>query len=517
MKIRILKALLWLVQKVAPLLLNVLVPSVLWTLAVVNGIAIAWTQSGTAFGVSISVVGIFALGSAIAAPLAVSALQKHVAVYVRVIVYGMALIGLFAEMRQLIPDGWLPGEEVVEVVPPIVPATVDLDNDIKMYVPPSPPRSPDLPPDLLGAIEKGERMMEKANFDPDHCLGTGKGFEKCLGSYLLAAVNKNGSLQEVEVMLAPDGSFVSTPASFSVDKESGGGFNSAFRVSSPPGWTVVALRRPYRKDGGVTADTYIPYSPNLDTDELVAEGTRYFGLMLTSASRELEARHVESKFLDGKLVTDIGTNDHVAALVMTEWVRDPQEFVSGNDAVRAQLVTRTLAMFGANRGRAFRFGQSATGALGIAQVMPGTADGIIDQYDDAGLVGTNDFDRIDHQQALKMSILHADAELWVFNRRDRDDRDHLRQLLADARTFRLVLASGYNCNFDVVDAIIHARGADWRKPCPAGDASCRALPLETRQYLEKYEDIYDLLFDRATHDRVAAIVHPPVVVETKTE
>lgn len=517
MAIRFLKLLLWVFQKVAPSLLNVFLPSALWTLAVVNGIAMAWTQSGMAFNVSIAVLVAFAAGSAVCAPSIVSTLRKGVPTYARVLVYVMALIGLFAEMRQLLPDGWLVGADVIEVAPPVVPASVDLDNDIRMYVPPSPPRSPDLPADLLGAISRGEQMMKNANFDPDRCLGKGEGFEKCLGSYLLAAVNKDGKILQVDVMLAPDGSLVSSPPSFSVDKESGGGFNSAFRVSSPPGWTVVALRRPYRKDGGVTADTYIPYSPNLDTDELVTEGARYFGLMLTSASRELDARHVESKFLDGKLVTDVGTNDHVAALVMTEWVRDPQEFVSGNDAVRARLVTRTLAMFGANRGRAFRFGQSATGALGIAQVMPGTATGIVEQYDDAGLAGFNDFDRTDHQQALKMSILHADAELWVFNRKDRDDRDHLRLLLSDPRTFRLVLASGYNCNFDVVDAIIHARGEGWRKPCPDGDASCRALPLETRQYLEKYEDIYDLLFDRATHDRVAAIVSPPVVAATKTE
>lgn len=496
--------------------INVLIPTVLWTLAFANGFALCWTQTGAAFYASVFVVSAFASGSAIYGRSIASALREHVGMPERIIVYSMAFIGLFGEAWQLF-DGRLLGEEVVEVVPPVVPATVDLDNGIKLYVPPSPPRSPDLPADLLGAIERGKEMMENASFDPARCLGEGEAYEKCLGSYLLAAVNKEGRILRVDVMRAPDGSFVSTPPSFSVDKESGGGFNTAFRVSSPPGWTVVALRRPYRKDGTVVADTYVPYSSKLDTEELVAEGARYFGEMLTSASRELEARRVESKYVPGKLVTDIGTNDHVAAIVMTEWVRDPEAYVRADVRERTEFVTRTLAMFGANRGGAFRFSQSDVGASGIAQVMPKTYKGLLSLYGDAGLAGVDDFDLSDHHQALKLSIIHADSELWVFNREGRDDRDHLRRLLADAQSFRLVLASGYNCNFDVVDAIVHARGNDWRKPCPKAAADCRELPRETQIYLIKYEEIYNLLFDRATHDRVAAIVSPPVIAATKTE
>ena len=455
--------------------------AILWMTAVANGLAFAWTLSGWALYASVAVVIAFAAGSAAYAPAFIEAHRKEIGSGGRVIGYGMAFIGMSAMATQLFRPGWLLDEEVVVVTPPKKPVTVDLDRGIRMYVPPSPPRSADLPDDLLGAIARGERMMEKANFDPDKCLGKGTSYEKCLGSYLLAAVSKDGTLQKVDVMLKPDGSYVSTPPSFSVDRQSGEGFNTAFRVSSPPGWTVVALRRPYRKDGTVVADTYVPYSPALDTEELVEEGARYLGLMLTSASRELEARRVQSKFIEGRLVTDIGTNDHVAALVMTEWVRDPAAFVKGDAKERTALVTRTLAMFGANRGRAFRFSQSAVGASGIAQVMPGTASGIVDQYDDAGLAGFNDFDRSDHQQALKLSIIHADAELWTFGK----NKARLGELIANPAAFRLVLASGYNCEAGWVDGIIQSRGEDWRKPCADGAVGCSDLPLETRNYLIK--------------------------------
>lgn len=495
------------------MIVTVFLPAVIWMTAVANGLAFASAQSGWALYASVTVVLAFAALSAVYAQSVTDILRNEVGKRALVIVYGMALIGMTAQATQLFRPGWLLDEEVVVAPPPRKPIAIDLDRGIKMYVPPSPARSADLPDDLIGAIARGERMMEKANFEPDKCLGKGTSYDKCLGSYLLAAVSKDGTIQKVDVMLKPDGSYVSTPPSFSVDRQSGEGFNTAFRVSSPPGWTVVALRRPYRKDGTVVADTYIPYSPALDTEELVAEGARYLGLMVTSASRELEARRVKSKFIDGKLVTDIGTNDHVAALVMTEWVRDPAAFVKGDAKERTALVTRTLAMFGANRGRAFRFSQSAVGASGIAQVMPGTASGIVEQYGDAGLAGFNDFDRSDHQQALKLSIIHADAELWTFGKK----RSRLVELLADPAAFRLVLASGYNCEAGWVDGVIQARGEDWRKPCPEGDEACVGLPLETRDYLVKYEEIYALLFDRATHDRVAAIVGPPVVAETQTE
>ncbi|MEI6510967.1 MAG: hypothetical protein WCO25_02910 [Candidatus Uhrbacteria bacterium] len=493
--------------------LNVFLPAVIWMTAVANGLAFASAQSGWALYASFAAVIGFSACSAFYAWPVTELHRKGVGKGGRVIVYGMALVGVSSQAIQLFRPGFLLDTDVAVTVASRKPVTVDLDRGIKMYVPPSPHRSPDLPSDLLGAIARGKRMMGKASFDQDKCLGEGEGFRKCLGSYLLAAVDKDGALQKVDVMRKPDGTFVSTPPSFSVDRESGEGFNTAFRVSSPPGWTVVALRRPYTKDGNVVADTYVPYSAALNTDELVTEGARYLGLMLTSASRELEARQVESKFIPGKLVTDIGTNDHVAALVMTEWVRDPEAFVTGTAAERAEFVARTLAMFGANRGRAFRFSQSAVGASGIAQVMPATASGIVDQYDDAGLAGFNDFDRSDHQQALKLSIIHADAELWTFGQ----NKARLGELTANPAAFRLVLASGYNCNAQYVDAVIQSRGDDWRKPCGKEAGACSDLPLETRNYLVKYEEIYGLLFDRATHDRVAAIVSPPVVAETKTE
>jgi len=249
--------------------LNVLVPTVIWTLSVVNMVVAVWPMSGPRFYLGVALIVTVSVGSAWAFDRATTLLRDQATAATRLLLYASLFGGMFAASWDLVP-AWPWWEEAEEPSPPPVePETVDLDG-IRMFVPPTPPRSPDLPEDLLGAIAEGERLMKEAKFDEGRCLGEGKGHEKCLGSYLLAAVNNAAQFQRVEVMWKPnletpaksDGTYVSTPANFTVTKESGGGFNTAFRVSSPPGWTVVALRRPYRNaEGDVVADTYIPYSP----------------------------------------------------------------------------------------------------------------------------------------------------------------------------------------------------------------------------------------------------------------
>lgn len=466
-------------------------PSAVWLAAVANLYLLAWNEDGVAFYVAFLLVTVLAALLVLSFRKVVGALEAPLPSWMRAAFYVPLLGALLAANWEMVPPApWHKPRPPVPIED-LTPPSVDLDG-VRLYVPPTPPRSPDLPDDLVGAIERGYEMAETARFDDvvARCQQAGKGLERCLGSYLLIAVNAQGTLQLVEVHKTADGKgTVSYPKGFTAARESGSGVNVSFDVSSPPGWTVVALRRPRKSGDVVVADTYIPYNPKFNTRELVAEGIEYLRLQLISAKYDLVARRVKSRFADGALVTDVGTLEHVATLLATEWVYDPARFVDGgDDEIRVEYVNRTLVMLGLNRSLAFRFGRSSASAVGILQIIPSTYAGLSAAYPTAELPSSATEGRLNHHVAIMTAILHADEELRPMNASQRA------MVRRGEPAGGLLLAAGYNMFVDRAVGVVNARGEDWRNPCVDPCKDLPQLPAETRLYLKKYEWIHALLF-----------------------
>ena len=387
-----------------------------------------------------------------------------------------------------------PEDEKIETTPlppqALLPAEFVNFLTYTARLPPGSPRQSDVPENLGGAIKTGYLILNSTRLQRDRCGGTGAGWRKCFGDYLIAAADAQG---EVKVFSLYQGEEASHNFKVTCERKDGcqGGVNPSFHVESPPGWTVVAIRTAVRaKDEQTQGAVYIPYSSRLDTPELRGAAIEYLSDMALAAYYDLHARQLESDFLTGKLVTDVGTLDHVMALILTEQMLHDLEFVNGDDAARLAMLNRTLTIIGANRDRSFWYTRSRVGATGIGQIMSGTYDRLQDRYARAGLPEDKEFGRLDHTMALKAMIIHADAELWPMS----DEYRHF--VIEHPNEGRLILAGGYNANVRRVYEAIKECGDTWREP------SCKKLPSETRRYLIKYEWIYGVLFDPAFREQV---------------
>ena len=393
--------------------------------------------------------------------------------------------------------------EVVTVIeePVLLPewSTQILKNEF--FLPPGANRAADVPEDLRAAIKEGSRLMREERLEKDRCGGKGLGWRKCLGDFLIAASDQNGQIATFGLYEEEDPSHGFT---VTCEREGGcgAGVNPSFQVQSPPGWTVVAIRTAVRRKGGTDEDAdgavYIPYSSRLNTPELRQEGIAYLRDLALGAYYELSTRRVESDYLSDVLITGIGTPDHVIALILTEQMWSDRDFANGTDLERLAMLNRTLTIIGANRDRAFWFTRSPVGASGPAQIMKGTYNRLCDRYPSAFLMKDADLGRLEHHNAFKAAMLHADAELWAM------PSEYRRWMVEHPDDGRIVLAAGYNASSNTVYKAIVACGDTWR------DVSCEQtkddkknkLPGETRRYLLKYEWIYDVLFNEAFRQQV---------------
>lgn len=372
---------------------------------------------------------------------------------------------------------------------PAPPAAIPVQIDgYTAFVPPGPARLPDVPEHLVDAVRRGTELVSSLRLDKDKCVAASEsqtGWKACLGDYLVAAVNETGKLQAVEVY---GGTSVS-PAGFSVSCESegacNGGVNPPFVISSPPGWTAVAIRTAVYGDGpdGVDGATYVPYSSRLNDPELRKAGLEYLHDAVLAAYYELRAKDVRSQYISDRYVTDFGTPDHVITLILTEQMWSDAWFVQGTDLDRLAMLDRALVTLGLNRWRSFSYTKSWADARGIGQIVGKPYRAIRDQYPRIDLPSDDVEGRTDHHSAIKTMIAHTDAEWWAIN------DAHRFHLLENDPNRRLVLAAGYNANIATVISAIAECGSTWRQE------SCAQLPRETRLYLVKYEWIYGVLFD----------------------
>ncbi len=387
-----------------------------------------------------------------------------------------------------------------QLPPPPVAVPVQIDG-YTAYVPPGPQRLPDVPEQLVDAVRRGTKLVSDQRLDKAKCVPSKKvqlGWKRCLGDYLVAAVDEMSKLQVVEVY----GGISTAPAGFTVTCERegacDGGVNPPFVISAPPGWTAVAIRTAVFGNGedGIDAAVYVPYSTRLNDPELRQAGLEYLHDAVLAAYYELRAKDVGSQFFHDKYVTDFGTPDHVITLILTEQMWSDTWFAQGTDLDRLAMVDRALVTLGLNRWRSYKYTASWAGARGIGQIVGKPYLAIRDQYPRIDLPVDDVEGRTDHHNAIKTMIAHTDAEFWAIK------EAHRAHLLENDASRRLVLAAGYNANIKTVVDAIAACGDSWRYE------SCTQLPQETRLYLVKYEWIHGVLFDLAFRAKVEEGVWP---------
>lgn len=339
------------------------------------------------------------------------------------------------------------------------------------------------PDHLREIIERGRAALERSHLTMAKCGGHGAHWKRCLGDYLLAASDGKGNILVIEAYEGRP----SSPVGFKVTVEDRSakrrGVNVPFEVKAPPGWTVVGLRTAVWDDRDIEGGVYAPYSKALDTEEVREAGLRYLEQIAAEALADLQRLRVKSRFYRGKLVAETVELQHMVSLVLTEQMKSDVLFERGTPAERIAMVNRTLTILGANQERAYGYVRSQKGAAGIAQLMSVSYRRLCRSYPQAGLPIDLDA-RLDHAQAMKAMVLHADDQWWAVSK-DRVYRDWLRSH-DDAR--RLMLAAGYNASAGTVAKAIKGCRETWR------DASCTLLPSETRRYLIKYEAMWDLLY-----------------------
>ncbi|NQV90267.1 hypothetical protein HQ487_02565 [Candidatus Uhrbacteria bacterium] len=380
------------------------------------------------------------------------------------------------------------------------------------FVPPGPERLPDVPKDLLRSVREGTKLVTGLHLDKKKCV-PGQSLSKeasttwrrCLGDYLVAAVDETGGMQVVEVY----GGKSDFPMGFSVtcerDGACDGGVNPPFIISSPPGWTAVAVRTAVYGKGpdGIDAAVYVPYSTRLNNPELRQAGLEYLRKAVLGASYEVLAKDIESNYVPGARITDFGTPDHVIALILTEQMWSDTGFAGGADLERLDMLDRALVTLGLNRWRSYQYTKSWADARGIGQIVGTPYKAIRKQYPRLDLPEDDVWGRKDHHNAIKVMIAHTDAEWWTFM--GNEEKAHRAHLLGNTWDRQLVFAAGYNANVATVHRAIHTCGESWR------EESCTELPVETRLYLIKYEWIYQVLFDEEFRARVESTVWPQIL------
>lgn len=151
---------------------------------------------------------------------------------------------------------------------------------------------------------------------------------------------------------------------------------------------------------------YAPYSSAIHSDALIDAGKEFLSEQVARAFASLKKRQVESHAYPGKLVTDTISESFIRHLLINEH-SDPRLMLAAEDKGR-QVAERFLILLAANGQRAFRFTNSSTGAIGIAQIMPKTYDYVAVKYPDAELIRNTDVGRSEIENAIKASILVCD-------------------------------------------------------------------------------------------------------------
>ncbi|PIP42486.1 MAG: hypothetical protein COX19_01055 [Desulfobacterales bacterium CG23_combo_of_CG06-09_8_20_14_all_51_8] len=170
---------------------------------------------------------------------------------------------------------------------------------------------------------------------------------------------------------------------------------------------------------------YVPYSRALHSEAMIDAGKAFLNNQVAQAFTDLREKQVKSRGYSGRLATDTMSENFIKCLLINEH-SDPGWMLSTKDKGR-WVAERFLILLAANGERAFRFSDSRTGALGIAQIMPETYAHVVNIYPGADLIGDVDRGRAEMANAIKASILVCDDLQSAVVRNMRDDSSSFQQ------------------------------------------------------------------------------------------
>lgn len=199
---------------------------------------------------------------------------------------------------------------------------------------------------------------------------------------------------------------------------------------------------------------YVPYSRALHSEAMIDAGKSFLNQQVAQAFADLKERQVKSRAYSEQLATDTMSEDFIKCLLINEH-SDPGWMLSA-DAKSRWVAERFLILLAANGEKAFRFTDSRTGALGIAQIMPETYAHVVDLYPDAGLIRDAEKGCTEMANAIKASILVCDdlqtavvrsscrqkRYQKLFDAKSEDEIDEIRAAIYNGGPRKYILATG---------------------------------------------------------------------------
>ncbi|MBV9159080.1 MAG: hypothetical protein JO019_00605 [Candidatus Kaiserbacteria bacterium] len=250
-----------------------------------------------------------------------------------------------------------------------------------------------------------------------------------LKSYNIILAVKHRDKPEIElVRMEKDGA---NSLGFEIDWEKANGVNTNFIVKVPEGYVVLANRRVIKLGRYVEA-IYTPFTANLDTPKMRANGLAYLQTVLEKAYER--AKHVDSEAFPGKTVAEIVPIKVALKLAIIEH-QDPSRLKT---TTIGDLTNEVLTTIGANRERAYAFAISTAKARGLFQFIPRTYAAIRQQYPDAKLHAAFPAGMNDHVNAALASLLLFDSDMRQASPEQREE------MLKDPEKQGGFLAISYN-------------------------------------------------------------------------
>jgi hypothetical protein len=214
------------------------------------------------------------------------------------------------------------------------------------------------------------------------------------------------------------------------------GINSDIACISPAGGKVIAVKYPVSNQGNrfgpgdpVIQAIYTPYSAEIKTEEVIAEGIEVKDRLIEKAYARLRDRGVHSQAFAGRRIVDVIPKDVLRVLLLNEHI-DPGEFKSAS--LTKPLAERVLTVIGTNRDKAYAYSISTAGARGLVQMIPSTYALLVNKYPSAGLRSDFHAGMGDAVNAVMAQVLLCDSDWQSIRARSDVPADRIGPYLAAA-------------------------------------------------------------------------------------
>lgn len=238
------------------------------------------------------------------------------------------------------------------------------------------------------------------------------------------------------------------------------GVNSRFTVNKPAGGVVVALKYLLSKtdsgskkaiEAGLSQAVYVPYSPDINSPEVIAYGQSYLNGVINQATAQL--KFIQSSAIPGKLLTEAIPPQMIKALIYAEHT-DSGTVLSGH---AEDALNQLNILFATNEGDAYKYSVSNDGyaSRGIAQFVQSTYLSLVQRHPEAGLMADYFAGMADHVNSVKAMYLLLDDYAG-------DVRIKGAQGFAQSRVFDYGVAS-YNAGTTRVAKAVAQYGDNWNQ------------------------------------------------------